>query len=98
MTSAKSGPKEKNPGKKVVGYGWCGTYHGSGEHRLGWQLSEYISHKQESPLNENQRKALGLISNRHFADSDMWRVKVTIEPVKNKGGKYIVKRFKSSHA
>lgn len=80
------------PGKKVIGYGWCGCYSGTSDHRLGWLMPPFVSHKQSASLTTEQRKALGLLPNKDYATGDMWRVKVTIEPVKDKRGKYIVRR------
>ena len=86
----------REPGKKVVGYGWCGCYSGTSEHCLGWLMPKFVSHKQNSNLCTEQRKALGQLPNKDYATSDMWRVKITVEPVKNKRGKYIVRRARRS--
>jgi hypothetical protein len=81
--------------KKVIGYGWCGLYSGEDEPGLGWLVSPFIYDKHSANLSEEQRMALGLIENTQYANSDMYRVKVTIEVVRNKKtGKPIVRRAK----
>ena len=83
---------QKRPGKKVVGYGWTGTYRCRSDHRLGWVMPDFIAHGDGEALTTDQLKALGRITNREFALGDMWRVKVTLEPCKDKKGRYIVRR------
>lgn len=87
----------REPGKKVVGFGWCGCYEGTSAHCLGWLMPPFVSHKQNASLTSDQLKALGLLPNKQFARSDMWRVRITIEPVKDKRGKYVVRRAKKPH-
>lgn len=84
-----------NPGKKVVGYGWTGTYRVRSEHKLGWLMPHFVAHNDSSSLTTDQRRVLGIIPNHSFARGDMWRVKITIEPVKDKRGRYIVKRYQA---
>lgn len=81
------------PGKKVVGYAWTGTYRGRREHRLGWIMPHYLSHGNSETLTGDQKKALGRIPSHQFSHGDMWRVKITIEAVKDKRGKFIVRRY-----
>ncbi len=81
------------PGKKVVGLAWCGVYAmPRSQYKLGWVMPGMVAHHQRENLTSDQRKALGLIPNRQFARSDMYRVRITIEPVKDRRGKYIVRR------
>lgn len=82
----------KSPGKKVVGYAWTGMYRGRGEHRLGWLMPHFLDHNDSQSLTTDQKKALGRINSNQFAKGDMWRVKITIEPVKDKRGRFIVRR------
>jgi hypothetical protein len=82
-----------SPGKKVVGYAWTGTYRSRSEHRLGWLMPYSLAHGHSGSLTSDQKKALGRIPSRQFAHADMWRVKITIEAVKDKRGKFIVKRY-----
>lgn len=72
--------------KPVSGLAWCGTWH---DGTLGWQVSEYVSAGQ-SPLSRTQRKILD--GDPNYYPADFYRVRVTIEPVKDKNGRYIVKR------
>jgi len=85
---------DETPGRKVVGYGWTGTFRGRSKHRLGFLMPHFVSHNDSEPLSVDQKKALGRIANFQFAPADMWRVKITIEAVKDKRGRYIVKRYK----
>lgn len=78
--------------KKVVGFGWSGRYRGRSHHRLGWLMPQFVSHKYGASLTTEQLKALGVLKSKNFAPSDMWRVKITIEAVKDRRGKYIVRR------
>jgi len=73
----------------MQGYGWSGLW---SDNSLGWQLSYYVQEKDFARLNETQESALR--GNGEYASSDMYRVKITIQPVLNKKGKYIVRRAK----
>lgn len=81
------------PGKKIIGLAWCGVYAmPRSEYKLGWIMPHMVAHHQSQYLSREQRMALGLIPNRQFARGDMYRVRITVEPVKDKRGNYIVRR------
>lgn len=100
--------KQKKP-RKVSGRAWCGRYRGRGDFGpdvpstqatgdLGWVMPFYVSHGRGEPLTEEQQMVLGLIPNspnRRFAPGDMYRVRITVEPVLNKRGLLIVRRYKN---
>lgn len=73
--------------KKVTGIVWCGAYQ-NGD--LGWLAPTFVD-KYPSGLSEEQRNCLTL-GQRNYYPGDMYRVKVTIEPVMDKNGRYIVRR------
>ena len=89
--SSRSTPRRSKPRPKgVTGVGWSGTYYG--ERQLGWLVSEFVDTYPHN-LNHAQRMALGLDANtRGVAASNMYRVRITITPLKDKRGRYIVKR------
>lgn len=76
--------------KKVVGYGWCGEWADGG---LGFLMSPHIAHGKRNAerLSTEQRGSLSGKS-RLFATSDFYRVRVTLEAMKDKRGKLIVRR------
>lgn len=76
--------------KKVVGYGWCGVWNEGG---LGFLMPRFISHGQGEPLSTEQRESLSGTS-QDVATSDFYRVKVTLEAVKDKRGRPVVRRAK----
>lgn len=96
QTSTEERVKNAHPGKKVVGYGWCGVYDCKSEYRLGWLMSPFISHHYREPLSHEQLMASGCATDRskRYAEADMFRVKITIEPVFDKNGNPVVKRWK----
>lgn len=59
-------------------------------------MPQFVAHKDRSRLTTDQLKVLGKILDRSFAKGDMWRVKITIEPVKDKRGRFVVRRYKPS--
>lgn len=71
----------------VGGLAWCGIYQ---DRELGFVGPHFVSHYPNS-LDEEQRKVLTK-GNRTYYPSDMYRVRVSIEPVLNKNGRFIVKR------
>lgn len=81
--------------KKTVGYGWCGTW--ADDNSLGFLMSPHIGNgkRNAEPLSAEQRESLAATPNSRFASSDFYKVKVTIEIVKNKRGKPIVRRADS---
>lgn len=85
-----------DPGLPVVGDGWCGIYDTRSRYKLGWIMPHFVCHGRSAPLSENQRKVLGEIRNRQFAKGDMYRVRITIQPVKNARGKFIVRRYRAA--
>jgi len=82
--------------KRTVGYGWCGQW-ASPEGQLGFLMSRHIASgkRNAEPLSAEQRESLSGKS-KNFATSDFYKVKVTIEIVKNKRGKPIVRRADDS--
>lgn len=76
--------------KPITGLGWSGLY---SDDTPGWCLSQFVD-KYPQSLNKAQHEALGhhVEKREGWCASDMYRVRITIEPVKNKRGKYIVKR------
>lgn len=76
--------------KKVVGRGWCGLWN---DGTLGFLMPRHIANNQDQPLGEDQQSSLSE-SSRTVAHSDFYRVKVTVEVIKNKHGKPIVRRTK----
>ena len=76
--------------KRVVGYGWCGQWH---DGSLGFLMSTHIANgkRNAEPLSAEQRESLSGVS-RTYATSDFYKVRVTVEIVKNKRGKAIVRR------
>ena len=73
---------------KVTGIGWCGRYK-NGEKRLGWLLSPFIEPRCPMGLSSEQRKSLA--GHQDYAQSKFYRVRVTIEPLLDKRGNYIVR-------
>lgn len=76
--------------KRVVGYGWCGQWN---DGSLGFLMPRHIDNgkRNSQPLSMEQRASLSGKSD-DVAASDFYKVKVTIEVVKNKRGKPIVRR------
>jgi hypothetical protein len=71
---------------KITGIGWSGLY---ADGTPGFLISEMISDGEKAQnFTDGQMEAL----EGKFFPSDMYRVKITIEVLKNKNGKYITKR------
>ena len=75
--------------RKVTYRAWCGRYTGT-VRDLGWLMPPYL--EAATPLSEDQRQSLAGAGK--CAAADFYRVKVTLEPVRNKRGKLIVRRTK----
>jgi hypothetical protein len=74
--------------KPITGRAWCGAY-SSGQ--LGWILPQYLDKNTSmSTLQEYVLSEAG----RDFYPSDLYRVKIIIEPLYNKKGNLIVRRNK----
>lgn len=82
--------RKKPASNRMVGIGWCGLYH---DNSLGWNLSQFIHSSRPSILIPDQMECLKEFSN-SWSPGDMYRVKVTIELVRDKRGKLIVKHTK----
>ena len=76
--------------KSVTGKGWSGLYN---DGTLGWCVSYFVDPYPQS-LNEHQREVLGILVKhpQGWCNGDMYRVQITVTPIKNKRGKYIIKR------
>lgn len=76
--------------KRIIGYGWCGVWC---DGTLGFLMSRHTAHgkRNAKPLSAEQLESLSGKS-QNIAASDFYRVKVTVELVKNKRGKPIVRR------
>ena len=75
------------PPKKVIYRAWCGQYWGR-KNSLGWLMPPYLD--SATPLSAEQRASLA--GKAGYAKSDFYRVKVTLEPIRNKHGRFIVRR------
>ena len=69
---------------------WVGTYHGD---QLGWVAPRMIEPNGNTPLDSEQRLMLSA-NQRQYCPGDLYRCRITITPLKNKRGHYIVKRNK----
>lgn len=83
--------------KKVVGYGWCGEWSDGGG--LGFLMPPHIANgkRNSEPLSAQQRESLSGKS-RNYATSDFYRVKVTLEVMRDKRGRPIVRRSSTTDA
>lgn len=73
--------------KSVSGIAWCGAYR---DGLLGWMAPTFV-HTSPSNLSQEQ-KAVLKIGQRNYWPGDLYRVRITITPIKNKKGGLIVKR------
>ena len=67
---------------------WVGTYFGD---QLGWVAPRMIDPNGGTPLDPEQRRMLSA-KQRSYYPGDLYRCRITITPLKNKKGQYIVKR------
>ena len=75
----------------TVGRAWVGRYldrHGT----LGWLMPKFVSNYPESIDPEQAKMLTG--RSRTYYPGDLYRVLVTLEAVKDKRGRYIVRRNK----
>lgn len=78
--------------KTVTGLGWVGLYY---DGSLGWLLSDFVCAGSPARLTNDQRKALaGSPEYAGGQPSDFYCVEITMRPLKDKRGRYIVKRGK----
>lgn len=75
--------------KTVTGTGWCGVWE---DGTLGFCLSQFV--EKGHTLNRYQQECLGLavVKPEGWRASDMYRVKITVEPLKDKRGRAIVRK------
>lgn len=73
--------------RKTSGLAWCGVWK-DGE--LGFLAPKFVS-AYPSGLSTEQEEMMAL-KNGQYYPSDLYRVRITIEPVRNKKGRYIVRR------
>ena len=79
--------------RSVSGYIWVGRYRNG---LLGYVLPQYMSPNGSEPTSELQKEIIcGVNRGRQYYRSDFYRVKITLTPLKNKQGNYIVRRIKS---
>ena len=85
--------------RTVTGIGWSGLYN---DGTLGWLLSDFIApgRGNAAVLTSDQRKALARHPDYRTVSvdgqrNDFYRVKITIQPMRDKRGRLIVKRGKT---
>lgn len=78
------------PLRTVKGRVWVGLWQ-NGD--LGFCLPPFAAHKEGEPLSQVQQEVVRGRS-RTWASSDMYRVEITLRPVKDRRGRYIVRRAK----
>lgn len=68
---------------------WVGRYQGGS---LGWLMPRFLD-RPGTALDRKQKMSVGLLPNTvRYVRADMYRVKVTLEPVLNKWGRPIMRR------
>lgn len=74
--------------RPIKGKAWCGVYR---DGQLGWVLPEFLDPR--TSLSDHQKNVLaGIGDGKNYADSDFYRVEITIRPILNRRGKHIVRR------
>ena len=77
---------------KTIGVAWCGLYN---DNQLGWVLPEFLDPTAPTALSSLQQAILARIGEgKEYCPQDMYRVLITIEALKDKRGRYIIKRAK----
>lgn len=76
---------------KIRGTAWVGLWN-NGE--PGWLAPRFVSDGHPESLNDDQLKALGILSNNEVCPGDMYRAEITIKLKKTKRGRFIVRRAK----
>lgn len=76
---------------KTVGLAWCGRYSDRAG-TLGWLMPRFVSNYPECLDSEQAKMLTG--RSRTYYPGDLYRVRVTLEAVRDKRGRYIVRRNK----
>jgi len=69
---------------------WVGVYNDK-KRSLGWMAPKFIEPGRGSGLDEEQRRLLSP-GQRHYFPGDLYRCRITIQPVRAKRGRLIVRR------
>ena len=76
--------------KKIWSRIWVGAYHGG---ELGWMAPKMINPNGKTRADTEQDRMLSA-NQRQYYPGDLYRCLITITPLKDKRGHYIVKRNK----